>query len=107
LPEQPGVYRIFDPTQEDETIRAGISNVSLRQRVYQNHLMGKQDGNLPAQLFRSGVCVGLDAAKQFIRDNFVVQVLQIPDQRERSSLEHFILAVLEPRYSDKSQGRIG
>jgi hypothetical protein len=67
LPESPGVYRIFDPGQPDETVRAGRTDASLRQRVYQNHLMGNQSGNLPAQLVRSGVCVDLNSAKQFMR----------------------------------------
>jgi hypothetical protein len=103
LPELPGVYRIFRPDRPSDTIRAGRTDSTLRQRVYQNHLMGDQAGNLAPQLVRCGDCVDLRAAKQFIRENLVVQVLAVPDQRERAWLEHFILAVLRPRFSDRSQ----
>ena len=48
LPAEPGVYRIFDPAEPANTIRAGRSKArgGLRQRLYQNHLMGGQPGNL-------------------------------------------------------------
>jgi len=105
LPEQPGVYRIFHRDRPNATIRTGRTDAELRQRVYQNHLMGNQAGNLPAQLVSGGDCVDLNAAKQFMRQSLAVQVLPIADAQERASLEHFILAVLQPRYSDKSQGK--
>ena len=47
LPEARGIYRIFDPTKPGETVRAGCTKTAaggLRQRVYQNHLMGNQAG---------------------------------------------------------------
>ena len=40
------------------------------------------------------------------RQNLAVQVLTIADARERIWLEHFLLAVLRPRYSDTSQGAV-
>lgn len=98
LPEAPGVYRIFSAQLFDETVRAGRSDVTLRQRVYQNHLMGNQSGNLRSQLVRDGSCADLESAKRHIQAEFLVQVLVVPDQRERVWLEHFILAVLRPRY---------
>jgi len=104
LPAAPGVYRIYDPTSPDETIRAGRTNTAaggLQQRVYGNHLMGTQAGNLRAQLVRGGACADAEAAKQYIRDRFRVQVLVIQDDRERGFFEHFMLAVLQPRYSDR------
>jgi len=104
LPEAPGVYRIFHPDQPNDTIRAGRADITLRQRVYINHLMGNQAGNLRAQLIGSGDCIDLNAAKQFMRESLAVQVLPIANGRERSCLEHFILAVLRPRFSDRSQG---
>jgi hypothetical protein len=103
LPEGHGIYRIFDPQNVDETIRAGRTITAaggLRQRVYQNHLMGNQSGNLRAQLVAAGVCADLDAAKRLMRDTLALQVLEVPDAQERASLEHFMLAVLRPRYCD-------
>lgn len=105
LPKQAGIYRIFDPTKPSETVRAGRTNTAaggLRQRVYANHLMGNQKGNLRAQLVRGRVrgCLDLPSAKAYIRDHLVVQVLVVKDKAERDRLEHFMLAVLEPRYCD-------
>jgi hypothetical protein len=103
LPEGHGIYRIFDPSQPGQTIRAGRTKTAaggLRQRVYQNHLMGNQTGNLRAQLVTGGDCVDLDAAKQLIRERLAAQILVVDDYTERTWLEHFMLAVLRPRYSD-------
>ena len=103
LPEQPGIYRIFDIERADQTLRAGRADVTLRQRVYQNHLMGDQAGNLRAQLVRAGECTDLNLAKDLMRHRLAVQVLPVADQRERAALEHFMLAILRPRFSDRSQ----
>ena len=103
LPEAHGIYRIFDPTEPDKTIRAGRTKTAaggLRQRLYQNHLMGDQRGNLRAQLVAEGVCRDMEAAKQFIRQKLAAQFLVIENGDDRTCLEHFILAVLKPRYCD-------
>jgi hypothetical protein len=102
FPVAPGIYRIFDPDDSAATIRAGRSKAKggLRQRLYQNHLMGKQKGNLCSQLVRDRVCDDFAAAKKHIRSKLVAQVLVVEDDRDRAWLEHFMLAVLRPRYSD-------
>jgi hypothetical protein len=98
LPDVPGVYRIFSRSEPDATVRAGRSDASLQQRIYANHLMGDQPGNLPAQLVGGGACADRDAAKRHIRQNLVVQILPIADADRRKWFEHFMLAVLQPRY---------
>lgn len=105
LPKQAGIYRIFDPRKPSETVRAGRTNTAaggLRQRVYGNHLMGNQRGNLRAQLQRDEACgcADLESAKEYMRQHLVVQVLTVADKAERDRLEHFMLAVLEPTYCD-------
>jgi len=103
LPEVHGIYRIFDPTKPDGTVRAGRTKTAaggLRQRVYQNHLMGNQVGNLRAQLVADGVCIDLETAKRLIRESLAVQILVVEDEGERTWLEHFMLGVLRPRYCD-------
>ena len=103
LPEVHGIYRIFDPTKPDETVRAGRTKSAaggLRQRVYQNHLMGNQVGNLRAQLVADGACADLEMAKRLIRESLAVQILPVEDEEERTWLEHFMLGVLRPRYCD-------
>lgn len=103
LPEAHGIYRIFDPKNPEVTIRAGRTKTAaggLRQRTYGNHLMGYQKGNLRAQLVSNRVCPDMDAAKQFIQNTLVVQFRAIEPDQERIWSEHFMLAVLQPRYCD-------
>jgi hypothetical protein len=103
IPEDHGVYRIFDRKRPEETVRAGRTKVAakgLRQRVYGNHLMGNQTGNLRAQLVAGGVTADLDSAKRYIRDALVVQILVVPGVEERRWLEHFMLGVLQPQFCD-------
>lgn len=101
LPEKPGIYRIII-TSSQVTLRAGTtkSSDSLRQRVYQNHLMGNQTGNIRSQLVRAGMCKDLDAAKSFLQSSCSVQWIVIEDKEERKWAEHFVLAVLQPTFSD-------
>jgi hypothetical protein len=101
FPETPGIYLISD--HELTVIRAGKTNATLRQRLYQNHLMGSQDGNLPVQLINSGICGTQAGAKEWIRKNCSVRWLEVENARERGFLEHFMLAVLEPRFCDKNK----
>jgi len=51
LPSGPGIYVIT--TDNGEILRAGKTKV-LCQRIYQNHLMGDQSGNLRSQLVNTG-----------------------------------------------------
>ena len=101
LPEKPGIYRII-VTSSQETLRAGRtkSSDSLRQRVYRNHLMGNQRGNIRSQLVKSGRCKDLDAAKSFLQSLCSVQWTVIEDKEDRKWAEHFVLAVLQPVFSD-------
>jgi hypothetical protein len=100
LPKQAGIYRIFDPRKPSETVRAGRTNTAaggLRQRVYGNHLMGNQKGNLRAQLQRARVpgCADSKSAKEYIRQHLAVHILVVGEKAERDRLEHFM-----PTYCD-------
>jgi hypothetical protein len=101
LPEEPGLYAIY-VREAGEYIRAGRADAAggLRQRVYQNHFMGDQEGNLRSQLVRSGRCSSLEDAKSWIRNNCAVRVLVVRDDEERRWGEHFMLSVLRPRFSN-------
>jgi len=103
LPEKPGLYVINTVASgSDEILRAGRTKGmgGLRQRVYQNHLMGNQSGNLRAQLVRSGRCRDMEEAKAWIRENCSVRFLILENERTLAWTEHFMLAVLRPTYSD-------
>ena len=100
LPERSGLYAIsIKDAQPSEFLRAGRTK-GLRQRVYQNHLMGDQKGNLRNQLVQDGECSDLDNAKEWIREKCVVQVFIVGDENVRRSAEHFVLGPLRPKYSD-------
>ncbi|MFA4964865.1 MAG: hypothetical protein WC709_04410 [Thermoleophilia bacterium] len=93
LPEDHGIYRIFDPLRPHVTVRAGRTKTAaggLRQRVYQNHLMGDQRGNLCPQLVRAGLCSDLGAAKQYVRSTLALHYLVVHDPDERTWLEYFM-----------------
>jgi hypothetical protein len=102
LPNLPGVYRIFETgADQSSTIRAGRTKSAgdgLRQRVYGNHLMDNQPGNVKAQLVASGRCADLNAAKEFLRSRCRNQVLVIEDNNQRKWAEHFMLSILQPDY---------
>jgi hypothetical protein len=98
LPEQHGIYAIrVKEAKTGEFLRAGSTKTAsggLRQRIYQNHLMGDQEGNLRSQLVNDGVCEDLVKAKRWIQDNCYVQILVI----DRRWSKYFILSILRPRY---------
>ncbi|MDF1597614.1 MAG: hypothetical protein P1T08_16165 [Acidimicrobiia bacterium] len=102
LPELPGIYAFSSIGQPSEVVRAGRASGSggLRQRVYQNHLMGNQSGNLRAQLVRAGRCDSLDVAKQWIRSNCEVRYAIVEDSHDLWWIEHFMLAIVRPEFSD-------
>lgn len=101
LPDALGIYLISEINNPSAFVRAGRTTLAkggLRQRVYQNHLMGNQSGNLCKQLMKDGICPSLKDAKDYIRKNLQVQVLVIEDDEMRKRVEYFMLAVLNPKY---------
>lgn len=104
LPHEPGIYRIFETGADwTRTLRAGRTKTAssgLRQRIYQNHFMGNQQGNLRSQLVASRRCSDLDSAKEFMRNRCSVQYLVIHDDDERKWAEYFMLSILRPELSD-------
>jgi hypothetical protein len=101
LPLAAGVYVIS--THDGEILRAGKTGC-LRNRLYRNHLMGHQDGNLPAQLRGDGTCVDHKAAKDWIRQNCTARVLTEEQLQsmgtETGWSEYVLLGILRPRYCD-------
>jgi hypothetical protein len=103
LHEAQGIYRIYLASAPAETLRAGRTKTAaagLRQRVYQNHYMGDQKGNLRQQLILAEMCRDLPHAKDFIRSNCLVQVVEIELEDDRKWTEHFMLSMLRPRFTD-------
>lgn len=65
LPDLQGIYAISSKNgEEGEFLRVGRTKKGgLRQRVYQNHFMGDQKGNLRQQLVAEGICDDIESAK--------------------------------------------
>jgi len=99
LPKTQGIY-MFSDKRTGEIIRAGrTDDQTIQARVYHDHLMGSQNGNLRAQLVKGGICKDMEQAKQWIRGHFVVQFLEKDDLGvDQRWAEHFMLAVLRPRF---------
>jgi hypothetical protein len=104
LPEQHGIYVIYAKSAiPGDVLRAGKTRTAaggLRQRIYRNHFMGNQPGNLRSQLVQQGVCKGMEDTKPWIRANCVVQYAVIEDDDMRTWAEYMMLAVLRPKYCD-------
>jgi hypothetical protein len=102
LPVAPGIYAFSMVSRPTDVVRAGRATGAggLRQRIYQNHLMGNQSGNLRAQLVRAGRCSSLEEAKQWIRSNCEVRFVVAEYLDELWWIEHFMLAVVRPEFSD-------
>ncbi|HVS89839.1 MAG TPA: hypothetical protein VHF01_16665 [Candidatus Acidoferrum sp.] len=104
LPEQHGIYVIYEKNgKPGEVLRAGKTKTAadgLRQRVYRNHFMGNQAGNLRSQLVQQGVCKSMEETKPWIRANCVVQYIVIENDETRRWAEYMMLALLRPKYCD-------
>ena len=104
LPTKQGIYRIFDGRKPEITIRAGrtiLAARGLQQRIYGNHFMGNQAGNLRQQLVNSRRADDLEGAKRLIKEHYWVQWAVIDDYEERKWAEYYVLAVLQPEFSDR------
>jgi hypothetical protein len=104
LPTEHGLYAIV---QKDalagDVLRAGrtkTAGAGLRQRIYQNHLMGNQRGNLRYQLIGDGTCRDFLDAKAWIQQNCLVQFIVVSDDRLRTWAEYFMLSILRPKHCD-------
>jgi hypothetical protein len=104
LPTGPGIYAIYARTAPTGgVLRAGRTKTAaggLRQRIYQNHFHGNQNGNLRQQLVNKGVCGSIDETKSWICANCVVQFTVVEDDEMRRWAEYMMLAVLRPIHCD-------
>jgi hypothetical protein len=104
LPTEHGMYAIFQKdAPAGDVLRAGRTKTAgegLRQRIYQNHLMGNQKGNLRSQLIGDGTCRDFLEARAWIQRNCVVQFVVVTDGRLRMWAEYFMLSILRPRHCD-------
>jgi hypothetical protein len=102
LPSEHGLYAIYQKDAADgDVLRAGRTKTAgggLRQRIYQNHLMGNQKGNLRSQLVAAGTCADFEQTKVWIQQNALVQFVIVGDDRQRAWAEYFMLSILRPKH---------
>lgn len=101
LPQQGGVYHIFEIKDNGlETVYIGQSN-NLQNRIYRNHLMGnRQVSTLKNKLIKSGIYQNEDAVKNYLRARCIIQFIIIEKETDRDSFEHFAIAILNPKFND-------
>ena len=100
LPEHAGVYAIFDK-ETGENLYVGRTK-NLRQRLYNNHLMGpKSNARLKKYLTEDPLMTEItlmDEAKQFLKDRCYFQFLMADDVRQRGQIEGMLGFFLNVRY---------
>ena len=101
LPVEGGVYRVFEiGANWQDSVYIGKST-NLQNRIYHDHLMGnRQASTLKKKLIANGLFPDENAVKQYLRQKCLVQFVVIQDDAERTSFEHFAVAVLRPKYND-------
>jgi excinuclease UvrABC nuclease subunit len=101
LPTVGGIYRVFEFGADwRSSIYVGKTG-NLQDRVYRNLLMGDaQPHTLKRKLIASRRFADDNVIKQFFKERCLVQLFQLADERERSLLEHFAIAILKPEFND-------
>ena len=99
VPEKPGVYVITSVQNGTETVYYVGRTKNLRQRLYNNHLMGPfTNARLKKYLVENHECSDIGSAKQFLRDACRARWLVRDDMRIRGAIEGYLTARLFPKY---------
>ena len=99
LPEAPGVYVITAIIDGSEHPYYVGRTKNLRQRLYNNHLMGPlSNARLKKHLISGGECEDKDAAKKFIKDFCSVRWVEQQGFRERGAVEGYVTGLLFPKH---------
>lgn len=99
IPDIPGVYVISVGKNETEEPYYIGRTKNLRQRLYNNHLMGPlTNARLKKYLVNSGECKNKDEAKNFIRKNCHVRWMIENDVKKRGAVEGYVTGMLFPKY---------
>jgi len=101
LPEDGGVYRIFEKDEGwNRSIFIGQST-NLRGRIYDNHYSGNRKSSiLKKKMIRQALFEDEAAVKKYLSDECSLQFILISDPIDRSLFEHFAISVLRPAYND-------
>ncbi|MBN2352621.1 MAG: GIY-YIG nuclease family protein [Spirochaetales bacterium] len=102
VPENAGVYVIYKTGDSAmDPLYIGRTK-NLRQRLYNNHLMGPlNNARLKNYLIKFGIVKNKDAAKKYIQDNCRVKWIFEDDYRKRGALEGYFTGMMFPTYIDE------
>ena len=99
IPDVSGVYIITARLDEKDVPYYVGRSKNLRQRLYNNHLMGRlTNARLKKYLINFGECASIAEAKEFIRAYCWARWIQEPDIRIRGAIEGYITGMLFPKY---------
>jgi hypothetical protein len=99
LPETAGVYLITKIAGNNEIPYYVGRTKNIRQRLYQNHLMGRREsGTLKKYLIDNRICSSGNEAKGFILRNCAARWIEEGDYRRRGAIEGFCTAIIFPEY---------
>jgi hypothetical protein len=99
IPEAPGVYLITAMNNKKEIPYYAGRTKNLRQRIYNNHLMGPlSNARLKNYLIEAGECADISSAKNFIRSFCIARWIEEHDIRKRGAIEGYVTGLLFPKY---------
>jgi hypothetical protein len=99
IPQIPGVYFITARHEEKQIPYYIGRSRNLRQRIYNNHLMGPlSNARLKKYLINFGECASLEEAKEFIKAYCWVRWIEEPYIRKRGAIEGYVTGMLFPKY---------
>jgi hypothetical protein len=99
IPEVSGIY-IITARLDGKHIPYYVGrSKNLRQRLYNNHLMGPlSNARLKKYLIDFGECGSLGEAKQFIKKHCWARWIEEPDLRKRGAIEGYTIGMISPKY---------
>ena len=97
IPEKEGVYCI-SLIENNKILYIGRTK-NLRQRLYNNHLMGPlSNARLKKYLIDNNIVTDIDEAKKYILTNCQAKWIYENDYRKRGSLEGYLTGIMFPLY---------
>jgi len=109
LPEQPGVYLVYDRKQKKYIYAGKALDIQKRIRQHahhQNMLTGFSGQPIQKRLIDEKLCADSGEAQKYLSANCTVRHLVVLDEKQRKQpskrralLEHYAICVLEPEYN--------
>ena len=98
IPNTPGIYAIYVPNSQ-KPLYIGSTN-NLRRRIYTNHLKGNREAStLRRKLFKK--LKDERSITEFLETCLVRFIsLESMSEKEIKAVEHFFIAILEPKMND-------